>query len=149
MSAPREFLQIFVPAICKPSADGTPAAFEGSITLRRPTYAERNSLMEPLTGNVEDEIDAAIAEAENAPLDGGKPAPGAAPKKRSKASGGKLINHLIAQLPLYVKAVSIKHIESGYVYDGVDALEIDTEMHVTLMEIATQLIQKFTLGKTN
>ncbi len=151
MSDKKRFEQTYTPAICRLADGGKEPAFEGTLTLRRPTRAEREQLAELLEGDAADEIADRIEEIEA--LDGAVLSPEQRKAAQAKARAEnikwrKALNRLISEaLPKFFVSCSIKRLEDGFTFDSLEALDVDSDMELVLIEAATKLISRYSLGK--
>lgn len=112
----------FTPAICKPAGD-EPAAYEGSVTIRRPDYIERMALKEidSDSGGDEDE-----------------------PKKADK---WQLLKSMAKKAPAFIVELKLKRLDDGYEFKTFDELLEDGEAGSVAIEICSQLVKKYQAGK--
>lgn len=149
----------FEPAICRPKEvkaptgkkKTIPARFAGTVSLRAPTYLERQSLR----GNAE-LVEKHMLAAVKAALDdsgkkGGKVDEDALKEEAIKATVAtqhERLNRVISRLGEFVVEIKIKRLDDGFTFTKIEELEIDSDMDSVLIEMATKLLSKFQLGKT-
>lgn len=117
----------FTPEICKDKQDGDElerAAYEGSVTLRVPTYCERLEIYDGL------DVD-----------EGETPA-----EKRRAAM--KRMRSVAKIAPDFVERIAITRKADGFEFDSWQDLECDTTLAPSVIpEIVAKLIDKFEVGK--
>lgn len=116
----------FVPEICK----GKGAEYEGSITMRQPTYDERLGIYEEAGFG-----QSAETEEEEKEL-----------KKEVKKKGIQLMRLAARKVPEYLGEIKITRKSDGFVFDSWDKLQYDSDMGEVIQQCATRLISKFKVG---
>lgn len=116
----------FVPSICKPPENSdNPAKYEGFVLLRAPSYEERLELYERYGGDAEDA--------------------GLTPKEQA-SENRKRLKLIASVLPDYVKEISIKRLDDGFVFSKFDELRFDSEMVSVITELCHRLVGKNRVG---
>lgn len=113
----------YVPSVCK----GENPSFEGSVTLRMPTFDERMDYLESLTEG-DFEID-----------ESGK-------MNRVKSQNMKSIRQMVKNSQKHYQAVEIKNKSTGEEYKSFEDLTSDGETHLILIEVASFIIQGAKMG---
>jgi len=116
----------FVPDICK----GKGAEYDGSITMRMPTYDERMGIYE------EAGIGQDLEEQEEKE----------GVKKEIKKKGLQLMRLAARKVPDFLVDVKITRKSDGFVFDSWDKLQYDSDMGEVIQQCATRLISKFKVG---
>lgn len=115
----------FTPAICKPAGD-EPAAYEGSVTIRRPDYIEREELKSLTSDDEASEGDET-------------------PKKR--LTPWQMMRLMAAKVPPFVVELKLKRVEDGYEFKSFEELLEDSEAGSVAVEICSKLVAKYRVGK--
>lgn len=112
----------FVPECCK----GDDASFEGSITLRKPTFDERMDFLEKIDDDIVD--------------DSGNVSKG-------KISGKlKMLRSLVKESQKYYVAIVLKHKESGEAINSFEDLAAESDAAPILIEVANYFIKGLKVG---
>jgi hypothetical protein len=120
----------FVPSVCKPQEDGSPQLYEGTVTMRMPTYDERLALYEEADIDVDDDDD----------NDDEK-------TKREKKKKRLRMMRAIARLAKdFVVAVELKRLSDGFVLSSWEHLSYESDASSVIQEVAGRLIGKFSVG---
>lgn len=112
----------YVPEACK----GEEKVFEGNLEIRLPTFDEKFEYLESLGMNLDDAEDLT---------------------KVSKLALLKSIRAMVRLSKPHYVAVNLKKIQSGEVYKTYDDLSTDPDAHGILTEVASKMLEGFSLGK--
>ena len=109
-----------VPTICK----GKAAKWEGSVTLRLPTFDEKYEYIERISIDVDDEGNV----------------------QASKAKQISGIREMVKISQKHYEKVELKHKESGELISSFEEMQYSDDMHAVLIEIAGMLLNGFKVG---
>lgn len=118
----------YVPSVCL----GDDAEYEGTITLRAPTYDERLDMLEML-----DLLDPDAETAEEMTQKA---------KEKAQKNQTKVLRYLGKKLPDFLEKVDIRRKSDGYLFDSWDKLQHDSDMIPVIREASTKLVGKYQVG---
>lgn len=143
----------YEPNVCKPKLNDkgdviSAAKFSGTVTIRMPTFIERQELINH--GGMLDEKIAAIAA--KVALDGEKvdeESVRIAVAEQAVKHQRELLMRVCSRLGQFTVAVDLTRLEDGYKFTTLEELMHDGDTDGVVVEMARKVIQKFTVGKTN
>lgn len=111
----------WTPSICT----GEDAAYEGTVSMRMPTYTERLRL--ETTGPVaaEGELDTEAGRTSHAM---------------------SMLEHIAAQAPRFVTEIAIRRKSDGFLFSDLDDALVDTDVGGVMIEITQRLRGKYSVG---
>ncbi len=143
----------FEPTACKPKLDEkgeivAPAKFSGTVTVRMPTFVERQELVNH-GGMLDEQI---VEIARQVALDGAVIDEDAMKEKISQQvvkQRMSLLMRVCGCLGKFTTAVELTRLEDGYAFTKLDELMHDSDTEGVIVEMASKVISKFHVGKTN
>lgn len=139
------FTKEFVPDVCT-GTEAEPATHTGSITIRMPSFVEREQMFEKArsakgTSRLM-QIAVRVKSGEITEEQGAKELTDAG----EVDAGSSFMASMIGFLPLYIVKIDLTRIKDGYKYKNFEEISYTSCLHQTCNDLVSQLVSDFEVG---